>query len=117
MIDWIIHTATSLGIEPMTLAGFGIALLASWAGTQAIKKVFRFGGRCCIIIAFCIGFGAAYTIAPGWGAVPFWIAFLAGSAAPLTYKGAVMVLHHRYPKAAAMLSGDLPKPDEHEEVT
>lgn len=82
-----------------------VGIAASFYGTQLVKRKLGWSGRRCQAVAFLLGFAPAYTITPGWGWVPFWIAVAVGLAPPSVYKILVTTLGERWPWMKS-LSGD-----------
>lgn len=91
-----------------SLEGLAIVagLVSAWAGTQAAKTHWKFGGRRAVIVALALGFTPTYLIWPGWDAVPFAVALTVGLIAPGAYKVAIALVRSRWPDVAAALSGD-----------
>lgn len=91
-----------------SVEGLAVAagLLASWGGTQAAKKHWRFDGRKAVVTALVLGFIPTYLIWPGWDGVPFAVALVVGLIAPGAYKVAIALVRSRWPDVAAALSGD-----------
>lgn len=81
-------------------------LISAWAGTQAGKKHWQFGGRRAIVLALVLGALPAYLIWPGWGAVPIAVSLTVGLVAPGAYKVAIALVRSRWPAVAEALSGD-----------
>lgn len=99
---------TSLIDAAFSQQGLAVAagLLSAWAGTQAAKQHWRFGGRRAVIVALALGFAPTYLIWPGWDAVPFAVALTVGLIAPGAYKVAIALVRSRWPEVAEALSGD-----------
>lgn len=106
MIQTLQGLIETIGMTPAHVGAALIGLLVSWGLTQAIKAVVVLHGRPAKLTAFAIGWLSTYTIAPGWGALPFWLGVAVGLLAPTVYRAVVIVGRARKWEWVAALSGD-----------
>lgn len=105
MIETIFDLIDKLGLAPAHLVAITLGLLVSWAGTQAAKKYWKFGGKKAFFTALALGFAPSYMAAPGWGMAEFWLAMAVGLCAPTAYKILISIAARRW-QWARDLSGD-----------
>lgn len=96
MVELFLGAAEWLGLAPLHVGAALLGLIVSWGGTQIIKKNFDLLRWQVITIAVLLGFAPAYTVAPGWGWLEFWIAMACGFCAPGAYKLLVAFASHRW---------------------
>lgn len=106
MIDTLQGLIATIGMTPAHVGAAVLGLLVSWGLTQTVKSIVVLHGRPAQVTAFLIGWLTTYTVAPGWGALPFWLGVAVGLLAPIAYRALVIVGRAKKWEWVKALSGD-----------